>query len=98
MAEPAEPAEPSPTGEPPLDRATLKLPPADGDAPLNEVGRDGLSVFLYLAFTDKELGQLFSALRLSIPGFRIDKLSGVQKADHLADELRERPEARAEVV
>jgi hypothetical protein len=94
----AQPAQPTETSEPPIDRAALKLPPADGDAPLQEVGRDGLSVFLYLAFTDRELGELFSALRLSIPGFRIDKLSGVQKADHLADELRERPQARAEVV
>ncbi|MBK7857583.1 MAG: protein kinase [Archangiaceae bacterium] len=83
---------------PPLDRAALKLPPEDGDAPLEEVGRDGLSVFLYLAFTDAELGALFQSLRLSIPGFRIDKLSGVQKADHLADEIRQHPDARAAVV
>lgn len=83
---------------PQLDRAALKLPPEDGDAALHEVSRDGLSVFLYLSFTDKELGDLFQKLRLSIPGFRIDKLSGVQKADHLADEIRERPEARAAVV
>lgn len=93
MAEPAQPEK-----APALDRAGLKLPPEDGDAAFQEVGRDGLSVFLYLAFTDQELGQLFQALRLSIPGFRIDKLSGVQKADHLADEIRERPEARAAVV
>lgn len=77
---------------------TELLPPEDGDAPFHEVSRDGLSVFLYLAFTDTELGELFKALRLSIPGFRIDKLSGVQKADHLADEIRERPEARASIV
>ncbi len=86
------------SAEKPPDREALKLPPEDGDAPLHEVGRDALSVFLYLAFTDKELGELFSALRLSIPGFRIDKLSGVQKADHLADEIRERPEARDTVI
>src|SRR5262245_54751911 len=83
---------------PPLDRAALKLPREDGDAPLQEVSRDGLSVFLYLAFTDAELGQLFTALRLSVPGFRIDKLSGVQKADHLADEIRQHPDAREPVV
>jgi len=90
-----DPAERAP---PPPDREALKLPPEDGDAQLHEVGRDGLSVFLYLSFTDKELGQLFNDLRLSIPGFRIDKLSGVQKADHLADEIRERPDARHAVV
>ncbi|MBL8954769.1 MAG: hypothetical protein JNK82_28585 [Myxococcaceae bacterium] len=83
---------------PPLDREALKLPREDGDAPLHEVGRDGLSVFLYLSFTDKELSELFSKLRLSIPGFRIDKLSGVQKADHLADEIRERPDAAHAVI
>jgi hypothetical protein len=87
-----------PADAPPLDRAALSLPREDGDAPLHELGRDALSVFLYLAFTDQELGEVFSALRLSIPGFRLDKLSGVQKADHLSDEIRERPEARAPVV
>src|SRR5258707_8534078 len=84
--------------EAPLDRTALKLPREDGHAPLEEVGRDGLSVFLYLAFTDKELGELFTALRLSIPGFRVDKLSGVQKADHLADEIRDHPDAREPVL
>jgi len=78
----------------PVDAATL-LPPKDGDAPLFELGRDELSVFFYLAFTDEELTAIFRELKLSVPGYRLEKLSGVQKADTLADEIRARPDARA---
>jgi hypothetical protein len=74
------------------------LPPEDGDAPLAELSRDALSVFLYLAFTDDELTQLFRDVGISVPGFRTEKMSGVQKADHLADEIRERPAARKGVI
>jgi hypothetical protein len=74
------------------------LPPEDGDAPLEELGRDALSVFLYLAFTDAELTELFRGVGISVPGFRTEKMSGVQKADHLADEIRERPAARKSVI
>ncbi len=73
------------------------LPPLDGSAPLAEVGRDGLSVFIYLAFTDDELDEIWKSLRLSVPGFRLEKMSAVQKADHLADEIRAAPDA-ADVV
>ncbi|MCC6333376.1 MAG: hypothetical protein IT380_05240 [Myxococcales bacterium] len=74
------------------------LPPKGGDAPLSALGRDELSVFLYLAFTDAELTALFRELKLSVPGYRLEKLSGVQKADTLADEIRARPDARAPVI
>src|SRR5581483_1568811 len=74
------------------------LPPEDGDAPLAELSRDALSVFLYLAFTDDELTGLFRDIGISVPGFRTEKMSGVQKADHLADEIRERPDARKSVI
>jgi DNA polymerase III gamma/tau subunit len=81
----------------PADAAAL-LPPKDGDAPLSELGRDELSVFLYLAFTDEELSQVFRELKLSVPGYRVEKLSGVMKADTLADEIRARADARAPVM
>jgi DNA polymerase III gamma/tau subunit len=77
---------------------TDPLPPKDGDAPLAELTRDALSVFLYLAFTDDELTELFRDVGISVPGFRTEKMSGVQKADHLADEIRERPDARKAVI
>jgi hypothetical protein len=77
---------------------TALLPPKDGDAPLAEVGRDELSVFFYLAFTDEELTALMRELRLSVPGYRMEKLSGVQKADTVADEVRARPAARAAAI
>ncbi|MEW5739529.1 MAG: hypothetical protein AB1938_11420 [Myxococcota bacterium] len=83
--------------EAPANPADL-LPPRGGDAPLSELGRDELSVFLYLAFTDEELTAIFRELKLSVPGYRLEKLSGVQKADTLADEIRARPDARAPVI
>lgn len=83
--------------EAPAASANL-LPPKGGDAPLSELGRDELSVFLYLAFTDEELTAIFRELKLSVPGFRLEKLSGVQKADTLADEIRAHPDARAPVI
>lgn len=74
------------------------LPPKDGDAPLSELGRDELSVFFYLAFTDEELTALLNELRVSVPGYRLEKLSGVQKADTLADEVRANSRGRAPVI
>jgi hypothetical protein len=75
-----------------------QLPPEDGDAPLAELGRDALSVLLYLAFTDEELQEICKRLKLSVPGFRLDKMSGVQKADYLADEIRLDAAARKPVL
>lgn len=87
------------TNPPPDDPATSSLlPPQDGDAPLSELGRDELSVFFYLAFTDEELTGLMRELKLSVPGYRLEKLSGVQKADTVADEIRARPDARAPAI
>lgn len=80
------------------DTAPPLLPPQDGDAPLGELGRDELSVFLFLAFTDDELTKLLKALRVSVPGFRVESMSGVQKADTVADELRAQPRSRAPVL
>lgn len=68
------------------------------DAPLHTLTRDQLSVLLYFWFTDEELTQVMSAQRVSIPGYRADKLSGVQKADAIADEIRAYPKAREAVI
>ncbi len=67
------------------------------DAPLHQLSRDHLSVLLYFCFTDPELSELMKAQGVSIPGYRADKLSGVQKADAIADEIRAYPKAAAPV-
>jgi hypothetical protein len=79
-------------------RAERALPPADGDAPLEELGRDPLSVFLYVALTPDEARAAVKELQLSVPGFRTDALSDVERCDLLADEIRARPAARAAVL
>lgn len=74
------------------------LPPRDGDAPLHELDRDTLSVFLYLAFTDPELTDILRELRISLPGYRMETLGAAARADLVADELRARPQSRAQVI
>ncbi|GEJ57462.1 hypothetical protein [Anaeromyxobacter diazotrophicus] len=82
------------------DRATPPRPAlAPGfDAPLHELDRDALSIFLYLALLPEETAQLVKAMNLSQPGFRQEALGEVQRCDLLADELRAVPERRAEVL
>jgi hypothetical protein len=68
------------------------------DAPLQELDRDALSVFLYVALVPEETAQLVKDLGLSQPGFRQEALGDVQRCDLLADEVRALPERRAAVV
>lgn len=70
------------------------LPDPSGDAPLAELGRDALSVFLYVAITPDETRALVKELGLQVPGFRQEALGDVQRCDALADEIRQRPELR----
>ena len=74
------------------------LPAPDGDAPLQELGRDALSVFLFVALVPDESRALVKELELQVPGFRTDALTDVQRCDVLADEIRARPDVRARVV
>jgi hypothetical protein len=88
-------ASPRSGGAPAPSRA---LPDPNGDVPLQELSRDGLSVFLYVALLPEEALEIFRALKLSVPGFRNEALNDVEVCDAIADELRARPEARAGVL
>ncbi|ABC81476.1 type II toxin-antitoxin system RelE family toxin [Anaeromyxobacter dehalogenans] len=74
------------------------LPEPSGDAPLHELSRDGLSVLLYVALLPDETRALVKELGLSVPGFRTDALSDVERCDVLADEVRAAPATRARVL
>jgi mRNA-degrading endonuclease RelE of RelBE toxin-antitoxin system len=74
------------------------LPPANGDAPLDELTRDELSVFLYAALLPDETLRIVRDLRLSVPGFRTEALSEPERCDLIADELRAAPEERWRVL
>jgi mRNA-degrading endonuclease RelE of RelBE toxin-antitoxin system len=74
------------------------LPPESGDAPLHELGRAQLSVFLYLALLPEETARLVKDWNLSQPGFRRDALGEVQRCDLVADAIRAEPESRREVL
>ncbi|HVO19548.1 MAG TPA: hypothetical protein VMU15_09850 [Anaeromyxobacter sp.] len=78
--------------------AANALPSPSGEAPLAELDRDALSVFLYVALTPDEARSAVKELGLSVPGFRTEALSDVERCDLLADEIRARPEARASVL
>ena len=88
----------------PRARARAKAPPAPplpdarGEAPLHELERDALSVFLYVALVPDESRALVKELELSVPGFRTEALGDVQRCDVLADEIRARPEVGARVL
>ena len=75
-------------------RPAPRIPPTGGDAPLHELDRDPLSVFLFMGLTPEETRGLVKDLDLLVPGFRTDALSDVQRCDVLADEIRARPEVR----
>ena len=83
-------------------RTTGKRPSAsagpEGDAPLQELSRDRLSVFLYLALLPEETRQLVKELGLGVPGFRSEALGDAERCDLLADEIRGSPEARGSVL
>jgi mRNA-degrading endonuclease RelE of RelBE toxin-antitoxin system len=74
------------------------LPDPAGDAPLEELSRDALSVLLYVWLLPEEARALVKELRLSVPGFRTDALGDVELCDVLADEIRGAPATRAKVV
>jgi DNA repair exonuclease SbcCD ATPase subunit len=74
------------------------LPDERGDAPLDELSRDALSVFLYVALLPEETKAIVRDLGLSVPGFRTEALSEVELCDVLADEIRAVPSTRAHVV
>lgn len=74
------------------------LPPADGDAPLHELTRDELSVFLCAALLPEETLRLVRDLRLSIPGFRTEGLSEAERCDLIADEVRAVPAERVRIL
>ena len=78
--------------------AARALPAADGDAPLHELTRDELSVFLYAALLPEENLQIVRELGLSVPGFRTEALSEPERCDLIADEIRAAPELRVRVL
>ena len=81
------------------DVDTKLLPPQDGDAPLQELTRDQLSAFLYNAFDDEELLELCRKAKVQTAGgYRLDTLSGIERADLLGDEIRAVAKARLPVV
>jgi mRNA-degrading endonuclease RelE of RelBE toxin-antitoxin system len=74
------------------------LPPPDGDAPLHELTRDELSVFLYAALLPEENLRIVRDLGLRVPGFRNEALSEPERCDLIADEIRAVPEERSRVL
>jgi hypothetical protein len=74
------------------------LPDPSGEAPLEELSRDALSVLLYVTLLPEESRTLVKELRLSVPGFRTDALSDVERCDVLADEIHAAPATRARVL
>jgi len=61
------------------------------DAPLAELSRDQLSVFLYVSLTPDETRAVVKEQKLSIPGFRSGSLGDVERCDVIADEIRANP-------
>jgi hypothetical protein len=74
------------------------LPDPRGDAPLEELSRDALSVLLYVALLPEEARAIVRTLGVSVPGFRTEGLNDVELCDAVADEIRARPAARAHVI
>jgi hypothetical protein len=79
-------------------RSEPPLPDPKGDAPLQELSRDALSVLLYVALLPDETRAIVKALGVSVPGFRTEALNDVELCDAIADEIRANPPARAHVV
>jgi len=74
------------TAAPPVNKAVL-----------HELGRDALSVFLYVSFTGKELLAILKELGVEYPGHRLEGLGDAARADLLADEVRAAEDAREAV-
>jgi len=73
-------------------------PDPGGDAPLHELSRDALSVFLFLALLPEETRAIVKQLGVSVPGFRTEALGDVERCDVLADEIRAAPGTREVVL
>jgi hypothetical protein len=78
--------------------AVRALPDPKGDAPLEELSRDALSVLLYVALLPEETRAIVKTLGVTIPGFRTEGLNDVELCDAVADEVRARPATRAHVI
>ncbi len=68
------------------------------DAPLAELSRDQLSVFLYVSLTPDETRAVVKEQKLSIPGFRSGSLGDVERCDVIADEIRANPPSGKNVL
>jgi mRNA-degrading endonuclease RelE of RelBE toxin-antitoxin system len=60
-------------------------------APLHELSRDQLSVFLYVTLLPEETRAIVREQGISVPGFRSEALGDVERCDVLADEIRADP-------
>lgn len=69
-----------------------------GTAPLQDLTRDQLSVFLYVALLPDEVRAIVKDLGLSMPGFRREALGDVECCDLVADEIRASPRTAAPVL
>jgi len=69
-----------------------------GPATLQDLTRDQLSVFLYVALLPDEVRAVVKDLGLSMPGFRREALGDVECCDLVADEIRAAPAAAAGVL
>lgn len=81
-----------------MKRTPPALPTKDGDAHLHELTRDQLSVLLYASLTDRELAGLVKEMRITLPGFRMERLSPAERADVLAEEIIAAPKDRKHVL
>jgi len=68
------------------------------DAPLAELSRDQLSVFLFVSLTPDETRAIVKDRKLAIPGFRSGSLGDVERCDVIADEVRANPQAARSVL
>jgi len=68
------------------------------DAPLDELTRDQLSVFLYVALLPEETRAIVKELGLGVPGFRTEALGDVERCDVIADDIRDRPQSARPVL
>ncbi len=68
------------------------------DAPLAELSRDQLSVFLFVSLTPDETRAIVKERKLGIPGFRSGSLGDVERCDVIADEIRANPPAARSVL
>jgi mRNA-degrading endonuclease RelE of RelBE toxin-antitoxin system len=68
------------------------------EAPLDELTRDQLSVFLYVALLPEETRAIVKELGLGVPGFRTEALGDVERCDVIADEIRDHPPSARPVL